>query len=90
MNKPIDKSKKSNIKCEHCKHCDRSNKDYDFCIISQTKGKCASTSPSEKQSLCDTCSHMFTCERSDVGISWANHSVCYEYAPVKNEKGGRE
>ena len=37
MNKPIDKSKKSNIKCEHCKHCDRSNKDYDFCTISQTK-----------------------------------------------------
>lgn len=44
----------------------------------------------DNKSLCDTCSHMFICERSDVGISYANHSVCYEYVPVKNEEGGEE
>lgn len=42
------------------------------------------------KSLCDTCKYMFTCEDSDVGLSIANHLVCYEYAPVKNEKGDEE
>ena len=44
----------------------------------------------DNKSLCDTCSHMFTCESSDVGINYANHSVCYEYDPVKKEEGGKE
>ncbi len=39
------------------------------------------------RSLCDTCKYMFTCKDSDVGISWANHSVCNWYVPVKNEEG---
>ena len=43
---------------------------------------------SDNKSLCDTCKYMFTCEHSDVGISFANHLVCYKYAPVKNEEGG--
>ncbi len=47
---------------------------------------------SDNKSLCDTCKYMFTCEHSDVGISIANHSVCYGYAPIKNEdeKAGEE
>jgi len=44
----------------------------------------------DNKSLCDTCRYMFTCEHSDVGISTANHTVCYEYAPVKNEKGEKK
>lgn len=48
---------------------------------------------SDNKSLCDTCKYMFTCEHSDVGISIANHFVCYGYTPIKNEEdeeGGAE
>lgn len=45
---------------------------------------------SDNKSLCDTCLYRYSCEDSDAGISWANHSVCYRYAPVKNEEGGVE
>lgn len=44
----------------------------------------------DNKSLCDTCKYMFTCEHSDVGISSANHSVCYGYVLIKNEEGGKE
>ena len=44
----------------------------------------------DNKSLCDTCKYMFTCEHSDVGISYANHLVCYGYAPVENKGGGKE
>lgn len=42
---------------------------------------------SDNKSLCDTCLYKYSCEHSDAGISFANHLVCYGYAPVKNEKG---
>ncbi len=45
---------------------------------------------SDNKSLCDTCLYKYCCERSDAGISYANHSVCYVYVPVKNEKDGKE
>ncbi len=45
---------------------------------------------SDNKSLCDTCLYKYNCGRSDAGISWANHSVCYGYTPVKNEKNGVE
>lgn len=45
---------------------------------------------SDNKSLCDTCKYMFTCEYSDVAITFANHSVCYGYVPIKNEEGGAE
>ena len=45
---------------------------------------------SDNKSLCDTCLYRYSCEHSDAGISLANHLVCYGYAPVKNEKGGKE
>lgn len=45
---------------------------------------------SDNKSLCDTCKYMFTCEDSDAGLSFANHSVCYGYAPIKDEKDGAE
>ena len=36
--KPIDKSKKSNIKCEHCEYwCGEEFLDTTVCIISQTR-----------------------------------------------------
>ena len=44
----------------------------------------------EQISLCDTCLYSHSCERSDAGISWANHSVCYGYVSDENEKGGDE
>lgn len=43
---------------------------------------------SENKSLCDTCLYKYSCEHSDAGISFANHLVCYGYAPIKNEEGG--
>ena len=45
---------------------------------------------SDNKSLCDTCLYRYSCERSDSGISYVNHSVCYGYAPIKKEKGGVE
>ena len=45
---------------------------------------------SDNKSLCDTCLYKYCCERSDAGISWANHSVCYGYALIKDEEGGAE
>lgn len=39
---------------------------------------------SDNKSLCDTCVYKHSCERSDAGISWANHSVCYRYVTDKN------
>ena len=44
----------------------------------------------DKKSLCDTCLYKYCCVDSDAGISWANHSVCNGYEPIKNEKGGAE
>lgn len=41
---------------------------------------------SNNKSLCETCSYMFTCEHSDVGISISNHFVCNEYVPIKNKE----
>ena len=35
----------------------------------------------KKVSLCDTCLHGFSCENSDRGISFANHTICHMYAP---------
>ena len=59
--------------------------------LSDYKGTCLNCGADMRnKSLCDTCKHMFTCERSDVGISCATHSVCYGYAPVKNEERGEE
>lgn len=45
---------------------------------------------SDSKSLCDTCLHGYDCGRSDAGISWANHSVCYGYTPVENKEGSAE
>lgn len=45
---------------------------------------------SDNKSLCDTCLYRHSCERSDAGISYANHSVCYGYAPIENKEGGAE
>ena len=42
------------------------------------------------ESLCDTCKYMFTCKRSDAGISFANHSVCYRYVLIENKEGDTE
>lgn len=38
----------------------------------------------DNKSLCDTCLYKHSCERSDVGISWVNHLVCYRYVTDKN------
>lgn len=38
------------------------------------------------KSLCDTCLYKHSCERSDAGISWANHSVCYGYVTFETQK----
>lgn len=43
---------------------------------------------SNNKSLCDSCLYRNSCERSDAGISWANHSVCYGYVTDENKKGG--
>lgn len=45
---------------------------------------------SDNKSLCDTCLYRNSCEHSDVGISIANHSVCYGYDTDENEKGSTE
>lgn len=45
---------------------------------------------SDNKSLCDTCLYKYSCKDSDAGISFANHLVCYGYAPVKDEKGGAD
>jgi hypothetical protein len=45
---------------------------------------------SDNKSLCDTCLYRYNCVHNDAGISFANHSVCYVYVPVKNEKGDEE
>lgn len=47
----------------------------------------------DNKSLCDTCLYKHSCERSDVGISWVNHLVCYRYVTDKNiinYKGGEK
>lgn len=44
----------------------------------------------DNKSLCDTCLYRNSCERSDAGISIANHLVCYGYVSIKNEEGGKE
>lgn len=41
---------------------------------------------SNNKSLCDNCSYMFICKDSDVGISFANHLVCYKHVPIKNQE----
>ena len=39
MNRPIDKTKKSNIKCEHCVYVDKPNEEHDYfwCSLNQIK-----------------------------------------------------
>ena len=41
-------------------------------------------------SLCDTCIYSDTCERSDKGISIANHSICWKhkYEETENDRQG--
>lgn len=36
-NKPVDKTKKSNIKCEHCNACDKDRQKGFWCCIHQKK-----------------------------------------------------
>lgn len=45
-----------------------------------------SDNKSDNKSLCDTCKYSDTCERSDKGISFANHTVCWEYEGADNDK----
>lgn len=40
---------------------------------------------SDNKSLCDTCLYKYSCEDSDAGLSFANHLICYGYAPDSGE-----
>lgn len=45
---------------------------------------------SNNKSLCDTCLYKYSCEDSDAGLSFANHSVCYKYILIENKEGDTE
>lgn len=39
----------------------------------------------KSNSLCDNCKIGDTCDDSDKGVSWANHTVCYKYEWLNKE-----
>ena len=39
----------------------------------------------KSNSLCDTCKIGDTCDDSDKGVSWANHTVCYKHEWLNKE-----
>lgn len=40
---------------------------------------CGADMRSVDEDLCETCKHGDNCERSDKGVSFAKHSVCWKY-----------
>lgn len=69
-----------------CPYCGKeiTGGDLNFCV------KCGADMRGKDKSLCNTCVYGHSCNRSDKGISWANHSVCYGYVKDENVGGAAE